>query len=419
MIRPKITFRVSRPQHSFVSARDRFPLFCAGFGAGKTVAGVVRALLLKCQYPKQSVGYYLPTYDLVKQVGYPAFMEVMEAMELHGDILKSDRIIEVRGAGNIIMRSMDRPERIVGYKHADAVADELDTLGTLQAELVWNKIIARNRQKKPGGAINTVAAVTTPEGFKFCYRRWKKEPAPGYRMIKASTASNARNLPEGYIQSLKDSYSSAMLQAYLEGEFCNLRSGTVYYEFNRTLNDTREPINARESLHVGMDFNVGKMAAVVHVQRDGNPHAVDEFVKMLDTPAVIKAIKERYPEHPVLVYPDASGKNRKSSGASESDLSLLRQAQFQVCVNAANPAVKDRINSMNAMFNIDGKRRYRVSQDRCPTYVECLEQQAYDENGEPDKKSGHDHANDAGGYYITYRWPIRRPATVIKLGMAH
>lgn len=414
-----LPFRVSRPQLEYIAATEPHPCFLAGFGAGKTVAGIVRAMVLKCRYPQQDVGYYLPTYDLVRMVGYPGFFEVMEAMQIQGELCKSERVIEVRGAGNIIFRSMDRPDRIIGYKHADAVADELDTLGTEAARKVWNKILARNRQKKPDGSPNTAAAATTPEGFKFVYDRWKKNPAPGYRLIRASTYSNARNLPAGYIQSLVNSYPTALLQAYLEGEFCNLTSGTVYFEFSRHLNDTREAIQAGEALHIGMDFNVGKMAAVIHIQRDGDPHAVNEFVKVMDTPAMISLIKAKYAGHPVLVYPDASGKNRKSSNASESDLALLRQAQFQVCVNPANPAVKDRVLSMNAMFHKDGKRRYRVSQDRCPNYVESLEQQAYDSNGEPDKTTGHDHPNDAGGYYVCYRWPIRKPATVINLGMAH
>ena len=55
----------------------------------------------------------------------------------------------------------------------------------------------------------------------------------------------------------------------------------------------------------------------------------------------------------------------------------------------ANPPVKDRINAMNAMFcNAKGERRYRVNADLCPTYADCLEQQVWAENGEPDKASG-------------------------------
>ncbi|HEY0684754.1 MAG TPA: terminase family protein [Steroidobacter sp.] len=414
-----LPFHVTRPQHSFISAPDRFPCLCAGFGSGKTVGGVVRALVLKAKYPKLDVGYYLPTKDLVKSVGYPAFMEVMDLMSLHGTIKKSDHAIEVRGAGRIIFRSMDDPALIVGYKHADAVVDELDTLPTNKARLVWNKIIARNRQKKPDSALNTVAAVSTPEGFRFMYERWHKSPAPGYRLIRASTFSNARNLPADYIPSLQDSYPTNLLQAYLEGLFVNLTAGCVYPEFHRDLNDTKVVAAPGEPLHVGMDFNVGNMSSVIHVQRDGEPHGIDELMKVLDTTTMIRMLQERWKGHPILVYPDASGKSRKSTNASESDLALLRQAQFQVCVNPANPAVKDRVISLNAMIHRDGKRGYRISQDRCPIAVESLEKQAYDSNGEPDKSSGHDHPPDAIGYYVSYRWPIRRPATVIKLGMAH
>jgi hypothetical protein len=42
-----------------------------------------------------------------------------------------------------------------------------------------------------------------------------------------------------------------------------------------------------------------------------------------------------------------------------------------VVVNAANPPVKDRINSVNAMFcNGNGERRYKVNVTRCPVYTE-------------------------------------------------
>lgn len=415
-VQPELPFRVSRPQHRFITSNAIYPLLLAGFGAGKTFAGIVRALVLKCRYPKQDVGYYLPTYALVRSIGYPGFFEVMDAMEIRGRLNKSERLIEVPGAGNIHFRSMDNPEHIIGYKHSNAIADELDTLPKDKAQTVWRKIIGRNRQEKPDGSPNTIAVVTTPEGFRFVYQRWQQEPLEGSRIIRASTFSNARNLQPGYIQSLFDNYPTNLLQAYVEGIFCNLTSGSVYPEFDRKKNDSKEVIQPNETLHVGMDFNIGRMAAIIHIQRDGKPHAVGEFVNVMDTSAMIALIQRDYKDHPVMVYPDASGKNRKSSNASESDLALLRQARFTICVNPRNPAVKDRVLSMNAMIHKNGNRDYSVSQDRCPVYVECLEQQAYDSNGEPDKSSGHDHANDAAGYYICYRWPIVKPtATVTSL----
>lgn len=398
--------RLSRAQIEFVSATDQFPAFCGGFGSGKTHAAIMRAIARKMQYPQQNVAYYLPTYDLVRTIGYPRFSETLETIGIPHKINRSDAFIDFAGFGQIIFRTMDTPERIIGYEVADSIVDELDTLATEKAREVWNKIISRNRQKKPDGSLNTVGVVTTPEGFRFVYERWKKEPANGYRLIKAPTESNAKHLPDGYIDSLRASYPSNLLSAYLDGEFVNLTAGSVYPNYDRALNSTNEQIKDREPLHIGLDFNVTKMAAVIHVLRNDQPHAVAELTGIFDTPAMIRLIGERYKlmGHPIYVYPDASGQSRKSNNASESDLALLKQAGFQVMVNSTNPAVKDRVLAVNKHIE---QRTYRINPDTCPSLVESLERQAYDKNGEPDKTGGLDHVIDAAGYMIAYRYPIR------------
>lgn len=398
---------LTRPQYDFVTATERFPAMVAGFGSGKSEAACWRALRLKRAYPKQDVAYYLPTYDLVSRMAFPRFEEKLETMGASFKINRNDNLISIWNCGSIILRTMDNPARIVAYEVADSICDELDTLPTDKAQEVWNKVIARNRQKKPDGSPNTVGVATTPEGFRFVYERWKKNPAPGYRLIRASTYTNAHNLPDGYIDSLRTSYPPTLLQAYLEGEFVNLTSGSIYAEFDRHLNAATTTIQTSEPLHIGMDFNVGQMAAAVFVLRDGQPHAVDEITGVLDTPAMIATIKARYEGHAIFVYPDASGGGRRSNNASESDIALLRAARFTVLAPSANPPVKNRILAMNQMIHSDGERRLRVNVDRCPALVEALEKQAYDKNGEPDKATGLDHINDACGYFIHYRFPVK------------
>jgi len=402
-----VDISLTEPQDDFVHAEEQFPAMVAGFGAGKSHAAIWRALRLKLAYPGQNVAYYLPTYDLVSRMAIPRIEEQIERIGLPYKTNKNDSLVAIGGFNSIILRTMDNPARIVAYEVADSICDELDTLPTDKARDVWNKVIARNRQKKPDGSLNTVGVATTPEGFRFVYERWKKNPAKGYRLIKATTMSNAANLPDGYIDSLRASYPANLLSAYLDGEFVNLTAGSIYAEFDRYLNNSTETIAPSEPLHIGMDFNVGNMSAVIFVLRDGNPHSVDELTGILDTPAMIAAIKSRYVGHSILVYPDASGNSRKSNNASESDIALLRAAQFNVLVAPANPAVKDRILAMNQMIHSGGVRRLRVNADRCPMFVECLEKQAYDKNGEPDKSSGLDHLNDAAGYFTFYRFPVR------------
>jgi len=109
-------------------------------------------------------------------------------------------------------------------------------------------------------------------------------------MVQASTRDNARNLPDGYIQSLLDSYPAELIDAYIDGKFCNLTTGTVYRCYNRARNNSNESIAAGEPLFVGMDFNIGKMAAVIFVQRSDGWHAVDELKDVFDTPTIANII---------------------------------------------------------------------------------------------------------------------------------
>lgn len=408
---------LTRPQYDFVAAAEQFPAMVAGFGAGKSHAAIWRTLRLKREYPGCNVAYYLPTYDLVSRMALPRFEETLESIGARFKINKNDSVIEIQNCGSIILRTMDNPARIVAYEVADSICDELDTLPTEKAREVWNKVIARNRQKKPDGSINTVGVATTPEGFRFVYERWQKNPAPGYRLIRASTMSNAANLPAGYIDSLRASYPANLLAAYLDGEFVNLTAGSVYAEFDRDLNGCATTIQGNEPLHIGMDFNVNQMSACIAVLREDCPHFVDELTGILDTPRMILAIRERYAGHAIYVYPDASGGNRKSNNASESDIALLRAAGFHVLAPASNPPVKDRVLAVNQLIHSEGVRRLKVNVDLCPGLVEGLEKQAYDKNGEPDKKSGLDHENDACGYLIHYRWPVRtRSISKISIG---
>jgi hypothetical protein len=317
---------------------------------------------------------------------------------------KSDHILEVNNK-QIIFRTLDNPDRIVGYEVTDSMVDELDTLPINKARECWVKIIARNRQKKVGQ--NTVAVGTTPEGFRFVYEQWGKNPTESYQIIKAPTYSNP-HLPENYIDLLRETYPPQLLEAYIEGEFVNLTSGSVYPDYDRELNGTDATIQKGEPLHIGMDFNVNNGAAVVHIQRSPLALAVDELIGVRDTPSMIKILQEKYTGHTIIIYPDASGGATKSVNASISDLRLLKDAGFTIDAPKKNPFVKDRVAAFNRLIcNPAGDRYYRVNTDKCPNLAVSLEQQVYDKNGVPDKESGLDHIVDGAGYYVSKRYPIK------------
>lgn len=422
--------RLNRPQARFLALPQKYKAFVAGFGSGKTFVGSAGLCQHAWEMPKVNSGYFAPTYAQIRDIFYPTIEEVAFDWGFSTDIHESNHEVSLYAGtqyrGTILCRSMEKPGEIVGFKIGKALIDELDVMKKAKAEMAWRKIIARMRYKVDG-LLNGVDVTTTPEGFKFVYQQFvkqvreKPELADLYGLVHASTYENGKNLPDDYIPSLLASYPPQLITAYIRGLFTNLTSGSVYPNFDRVLNHTPETIKPGEALHIGMDFNVMNMTAVVNVVRDDLPLSLEELTKVRDTPTMARMLKERYLDknHPVVIYPDASGGNTSSKNASESDLSILKQAGLQINVNSANPAVKDRINAVDAMtLNAEGKRRWLVNTDACPSLTEAQEQQAWDKSGEPDKKTGHDHPNDAVGYFLVKRYPIvKRIATATSLRM--
>ena len=422
------------PQAQFLAMPHKFKAYVAGFGSGKTWVGCGGICKGMWEHPRINQGYFAPTYPQIRDIFYPTVEEVAFDWGLKVQINESNKEVHFYAGrqyrGTTICRSMEKPATIVGFKIGNALVDELDVMPALKAQQAWRKIIARMRYKV-AGLRNGIDVTTTPEGYKFVYQQFvkavrdKPELATLYGLVQASTFDNEANLPDDYIPSLLASYPPELIKAYLRGQFTNLTSGTIYHQFDRRLNNCTDEEQPGEPLFIGMDFNVGKMAAIVHVKRDGLPRAVRELVKVYDTPAMIKRIQEEFwryeggryvASRQIYIYPDASGDSRKSNCASLTDIAQLREAGFSVMVNASNPPVKDRINSMNAMFcNALGERRYLVNVQRCPVYTESLEQQVWDKNGEPDKKADNDHPNDGGGYFIVKDYPIVKPAYSITM----
>lgn len=419
-----LKLKMTEPQARFFEMTDKFPAFVGGFGSGKTETLATCAVRDALESSSALIAMYEPTYDLVRLILAPRMEQKLSDLGIRYKYNKQENIIYTSSSqcGDFVMRTLENPARIIGYESYRAHVDELDTLKEVQAEAAWLKIMARNRQKPSGIRLpfNRVSVYSTPEGFRFVYKRWGSKPKPGYSMVQAATLSNPF-LPDDYVQSLRESYPPQLIEAYLEGRFVNLASGSVYPNFDRKLNHTPERIKDKEALHIGLDFNVLNMTAVVSVIRDDLPMSLEELTKVRDTPTMARMLKERYADkgHPVVVYPDASGGNTSSKNASESDLSILKQAGLQINVNAANPAVKDRINAVDAMtLNAEGARRWKVNTDQCPVLTEAQEQQAWGSNGEPDKTTGHDHPNDAVGYFLVKRWPIvKRTAAASPLRM--
>lgn len=424
---------------------------CSGFGGGKSFSAARKAVQLLLLNPGCDGIVTEPTYPLLTQIMVPELKAALEQFEVPYRYNKVENIFYCTVDGEptrIICASMENYARLIGINAAWIVSDEFDTTKHEVAIEAFRKLIGRIRR----GKVRQFVIVSTPEGYRAMYQIFVLENNPRdpkykegqKRLIKARTYDN-HHLPADYIERMESLYPGAHIKAYLNGEFTNLTQGSIYHEFSREGNKCDTVVLPGEPLHIGQDFNVGKQASCVCVKRiimlpvpgtlvwddstndyaaELEPveqlHVVDEFFGQLDTPATIRAIREKYqPEgsaeaadgswHEINIYPDASGRNRKTNDASTSDIAQLEDAGFIVHSGASNPAVQDRILAMNAMIcNAHGRRRLLVN-PTCETVTNCLERQVYNEKtGEPDKGK-HDHMNDALGYVVNTLYPVLRP----------
>lgn len=423
-----MAIKLLKHQYDFVGdSTTRYLGMVCGFGAGKTKGFCYKTIHLASLNVGHTGAILEPINTMLHDVLIPEFedclIECGIPYKYRASPLPQFDLHFAHGTTTILVRSGENYRRLAGLNLAFFGVDECDTIKKDVAVPMWRMLQSRLRR----GNVYQGYATSTPEGFGFMYEFFfKNKHAADRRLIQGETYDNPF-LPPEFIKSLEENYPPELIRAYLKGEFVNLTAGQIYHKFDRRLNhadttldtilekyDNKYDIYGHRmplpTLHIGMDFNINKMAAIVHIIDDIGPVAIDEIINARDTEEMVNIIKERYPQFTIAVYPDSSGKNRShASVAAPTDHHILRAAGFSVHVGSTNPPVKDRINSMNMAFcDAAGVRKYRVNTHKCKRYTETIEQQTYNENGQPDKSNDNDHPNDAAGYFINTKFPFKR-----------
>lgn len=414
--------------------RVTFPLFVGGYGCGKSEILVANAIRDIMEFQGCKIGIYAPTLDLLSLNLIPRLEERLTELGIVHHLQKQKNILSVQGNRKFYFRSMDNPSRIVAYEVYRSHVDEADLMVTaIKGEEAWNRIIARNRQKRlkkfkklktHREHFNMVSAYTTPESFKFTYKRWKKQPGEGYRYVRAPTRSNW-TLDETFVQNLQDTYTPEQCKAYLEGIWTNIFTGTVYSYFDRDKHHTDKVITKdHKTLHISCDFNYGGSCGAVYEKTPNGLYMLSEFVTH-DTEQMVQEIEDKYQirikatklEHKDLLrviemFPDATGA-KGSTNASVSDIAMLRDAGFHINAKGTNPRITDRINAVQKLL-YNGE--FKINTNECPRITEAMEEHAFSQiTGLPEKVAGPatiDDWNDAMGYCPAFLYPIKKIHTI-------
>lgn len=408
----RITAPLLPAQKEFCTDTDHLILgFCAGFGAGKTKSLCHKAALLAAANPGTVGAVFEPTHILLRDVWMRSFDDFLEEYGIEYDFRVSPQpeyiVHTPLGSTTILCRATETWNRIRGQNLSFVLADEIDTSPSDVAQKASEMFLARLR----GGKNPQLAVASTPEGYKWMYRTFVENgDNDDRRLIKAKTTDNPY-LPEGFIESLYQNYEANLIASYIEGEFTNLQNSTVYHPFDRDVHWTDTEIQPEDRIFIGIDFNVSACFCMVIVRRGDELHVVSEHYPK-DTPAVVKHLQETYKTQlergDLVAIPDAASKQRTTTNAAESDMSLLKKGGFNVKVQSSNPQIADRVNCVNVLLLANQLKIH----NRCKYLIRSLEQQVYDKTGKPEKGIGgvEDISGpvDALGYAITYLKPLRR-----------
>jgi len=418
----KPTIELLESQADFVTDTSTMFLgLVGGYRAGKTYSLCHRAIYMA----SKNIGYrgalLEPTHGMLKRVLVPTMIDILDSIGLPYTYRSSDphgiTLHFPNGNVEILLMASESYKRVAGVTLAWFGVDEFDLIDTDLAQDAWKMLVSRLTNANVMSGFVT----STPEGYKFLYQFFVADANDEHgvertdrRLITARTIDNPYIDP-AYIERMYTQYTSKQLEAYLNGEFVNLVSGSVYDQFDRALNGTSKTLAdyPKHILHIGLDFNINNMASTVFIVDRAEPHALKEHIGAQNTRIWIENMKKEYPDRTIYVYPDSSGASG-SANADQSSIAMIKQAGFEVKCGKANPRIELRVGSVNAKIcNANNVRSFFINPRTCPETTRGLEQQAYDPStGKPDKKSGVDHTCDAVGYFMHNAYPLLGRATL-------
>ena len=391
---------LSEAQLSIARDPHRFRVAVCGRRFGKTF--LARNQIAKyARLPNQLVWYVAPTYRQAKGILWKPLKQKLRQINWVKKVNETELTIELVNNTTIQLKGADNPDSLRGLGLNFLIFDET---GDIDPE-AWN--VCRPLLSDTGGH---ALFLGTPKGlnwFKDLYDRQDLDPE-NWRSWQYTTLDGGNVSSEEIEQARSDLDARTFAAEYL-ASFENF-SGRVAYNFTRPLHviDLPQDLDYK-TLHIGMDFNVNPMCAVILVQRGDTLYAIDEIrIPNSNTQEMALEIKNRYPRSQITAYPDPSGSARRSSSGGQTDHIILRNNHFKVATYAQHKPVKDRIAALNSrLMNDRGDIKLFFSKKLKYT-IESLERYVYKDQTQIPDKNGFDHMFDALSYCVEYLYPIRR-----------
>jgi hypothetical protein len=264
-----------------------------------------------------------PTYQMMTRTTMLMLEHVIPSQIRQ--IRKADREWRIVNGARIYYGSADRPGSLEGSNVGWAWVDE----ARLISAEAWRTVVGRVRDK---AARRSQILVTTTPAMGWLYDEFGRGRA-GRDIVFGSTRENARNLGEGYVESLEATYSARVSKALIEGQFV-VAEGAVYEDFNRARHLIDFAWTPAWRTVLSVDFGVRRPSVLLAQLSPDVPFAlpngptlpprslviVDELhPDQTPTVRLVEAIRARWTEVPLdAVYCDPAGAARDQASGMPS-----------------------------------------------------------------------------------------------------
>jgi len=394
---------LSKAQKEVFSSEARFRVLITGRRFGKTFLAL-NELAKFSRYPRKKVWYIAPTFRMCKDIMLDPLVEKMTKHKWISKVNYSDLSITLKNKSLIQLRSSDNFNSLRGVGLDFICMDEFSDVD----ERAWYEVLrpTLSDKSREGSAL----FLGTPRGFgNWSYNLFtKNETDKNWESFQYTTLDGGQVSQNEIDQAKNDLDDRTFKQEYMAS--FEKYSGQIYYNFDRQENVIDEYETTTNSIHIGIDFNIDPVSAVISEVKQDNLYVYDEIViYSSNTDELVEEINSRYSGKHIFVYPDPASKQRKTSAGGRTDLSILKNAGYNVRVRNAHPLIRDRINAVNTKLkNAKGLRTLFIA-NNCKNMIKSIERQIYKEGTSlPDKENNYDHMNDALGYLVEFLYPIKR-----------
>jgi hypothetical protein len=361
----------------------------------------IRELARYARLPNQTVWYVAPSYRQGKTIAWKKLKRRLTDLRWVSKINETELTLELKNQSTISIKGADNYDSLRGVGINFLVMDEF---ADIDPE-AWMETLRPTLSDTGGHAL----FIGTPKGLNWAHDLYKlAEQFPDEWSSFQFTTLQGGRVPESEIESARRTLDERTFRQEYEGTFENF-SGRVYYAFDRKQNIRAYTDPLPRELHIGVDFNVSPICAVIAVKTATGLHIIDEISIMgSNTDELVEEIRNRYSNHSIVCYPDPAGAQRRTSAGGRTDHTILRNAGFRVLAPHSHNSVRDGITAVNSLLHShDGTIRCFIA-PQCKYLTQSLERHTYKAQTLIPDKGEWDHITDALRYMADYLFPIRQ-----------